>query len=139
MAKRKCLAVGEFVSKPDQNTRKRILVFDDDRMTLAMAKDLLIKDFEVDTTTSILEFNRYLYSRTPPDVILIDVVMPLLDGPSVIGVIRKDKALADIPVVLISAKPDLELAALAESYGVDGYLSKPLTREKLLRELAHHL
>jgi CheY-like chemotaxis protein len=127
------------VNRPDQNTRKRILVFDDDRMTLEMASDLLMTDYEVDTTSSLLEFNRFLFNPTPPDAILIDVVMPVLDGPSVISVIKKDKALADIPVIIISSKPAPELEELAESYGIDGYLTKPLTRESLFEELARHL
>ena len=65
-----------------------------------------------------------------PDVILLDLRMPLLDGEAFLRGIRGLPASRDVPVVLISAKE--ELPAIATRYGAAGYLSKPFEAPQLL-------
>jgi CheY-like chemotaxis protein len=112
---------------------KRILVIDDDRVSLAVTGDML-RDagFEVETADSALAANEYIYGPTQPDVILMDVMMPFLDGGTKVELLRKREASRSIPVILISAKPAGELEAIADKSGADGFLTKPLDRSDLV-------
>jgi len=65
-----------------------------------------------------------------PDLILLDLRMPLLDGEAFLRGIRGLPACRDVPVVLISAKE--ELPAIATRYGAAGYLCKPFEAPQLL-------
>jgi CheY-like chemotaxis protein len=67
-----------------------------------------------------------------PDVILLDLMMPVMSGPELRAALKRDAALAGIPVVVVSAVSDL---TLAQARG-DGSLRKPLDLDELLATLA---
>lgn len=68
-----------------------------------------------------------------PDLILMDIMMPGMDGSTVSGAMKETDDLKDIPVVLVSAKPEEELRRRASDCGAAASLPKPLRREELLR------
>jgi DNA-binding response OmpR family regulator len=112
---------------------KRVLVIDDDRVSLEMTRDMLMEaGFEVETADSALGANAHIYGPTPPDVILMDVMMPFLDGDKKIELLRKREASKSIPVILISAKPEDELEKIARNSGADGFLTKPMDKSDLV-------
>lgn len=112
---------------------KRILIIDDDLVSLAMTGDMLREaDYEVETADSALAANEHIYGPTQPDVILMDVMMPFLDGDKKVELLRKREASKNIPVILISAKPEGELEMIARNSGADGFLTKPLDRSDLV-------
>ena len=120
--------------------KKHVLVIDDDKLILAIAKDFLEEaGFEASTTSSVMKANKHIHSDRPPDAILVDVVMPFLNGPDFVGVMKENGATKDIPVILISSKPEEELEVLSRSAGADGYLPKPLDRERLSMEISRLL
>ena len=65
-----------------------------------------------------------------PDLVLLDYMMPLLDGPGVLRRMRADPRLHDVPVVMMSAMP--ESAVQARCHGYAGFLRKPFAFETLL-------
>jgi len=67
-----------------------------------------------------------------PDAILLDIVLPGLDGWSVLGEIRKDPTLAAVPVLIMTI---LDQADRARSSSATGFFSKPIDREALLEAL----
>jgi CheY-like chemotaxis protein len=74
-----------------------------------------------------------VFARAPrPDLILLDLLLPKVNGLEVLAAVRQDAKLSEIPVVVLTASPDDELRSQAELLGVDGYISKPVAWEKFL-------
>jgi CheY-like chemotaxis protein len=119
---------------------KRVLIVDDDKVSLIVARDMLEEaGYEVQTSTSALEANEYIYSPRRPDLILLDVVMPLLSGDRKIQFLKERESSKNIPVILISMKSREELEDIAHRSGADGFLTKPLDRDSLLSAITQHL
>lgn len=120
--------------------KKRILVIDDDRVSLAIARDMLTEEgFLVESADSALAANPYIYGPDPPDLILLDVVMPLLSGDRKIRFLKEREASRNIPVVLMSGKPKSELMKIARDSHADGFVTKPLDKDSLVSAIARHL
>jgi signal transduction histidine kinase/DNA-binding response OmpR family regulator len=74
-----------------------------------------------------------------PDVILMDMKLPVLDGFQATRILKTDPELAAIPIVAISAAAMKEDESLIKSAGCDGFLAKPIRKSKLIEELARFL
>jgi DNA-binding response OmpR family regulator len=113
--------------------KKRVVVIDDDELILAVASEYLISaGFEVDTTVCSLNSNSLIYKNPPPALILVDVMMPLMNGDKKLKLLKGSRSTRDIPILLMSAKSEAELKGLAEDCGADGYLTKPFSSASLL-------
>jgi DNA-binding response OmpR family regulator len=111
---------------------KRILVVDDDENILNLEKTILEqKGFDVTGAAGGAEALRLLGEHTF-DLVLLDVMMPEVDGFTVCRKIKEDNRLKDIPVIFLTAKGGGE--ALAEGFesGAVMYINKPFTANKLL-------
>jgi DNA-binding response OmpR family regulator len=111
---------------------KRILVVDDDENILSLERTILEqKGFDVTTTAGGKEALRVL-AEQPFDLVLLDVMMPEVDGFTVCRKIKEDAKLKDLPVIFLTAKGGGE--ALAEGFesGAIMYINKPFTANKLL-------
>jgi DNA-binding response OmpR family regulator len=112
---------------------KRIVIIDDCRLTLTMARDILEEaGYEVLTAETGIEANQHIYANPSPDLILLDVVMPMLQGDSKVKLLKNRESSARIPVLLISSKSIQELESLVTSSGADGFMQKPLRPQTLL-------
>jgi CheY-like chemotaxis protein len=67
--------------------------------------------------------------KTPPDIVTLDVMMPNVDGWTVLGAMKSDPALAHIPVIMLTIVDDRNLGW---SLGASEYMTKPIDRERLL-------
>jgi CheY-like chemotaxis protein len=115
---------------------KRIVVIDDSKLVLAVAADALQgAGFEVITTESGIEANQFIYASRRPDLILIDVMMPLLNGDRKVRLLKERETSRHIPVVLMSTKPMEELKQLAQASGADGFIQKPFDEASLVRQV----
>ena len=116
---------------------KRILVIDDedDIREVAQVSLELVGSYEVITASNGRDgVDRARSER--PDAILLDVMMPDMDGPTTLAELRVDPATHDIPVVFLTAKTQtMERARLAE-LGAAGVLTKPFDPLKLAGEVA---
>lgn len=113
---------------------KRIVIIDDCRLTLTMARDILEQEgYEVLTAESGIEANQHIYASPPPDLIMIDVVMPMLQGDRKVKLLKDRETSARIPVLLMSSKSLEELEQLVRESGADGYMQKPLRPQNLLQ------
>jgi CheY-like chemotaxis protein len=70
-----------------------------------------------------------------PDVVITDLLMPGIDGFTLIEELKRTPSLRDIPVVIMSAKSDQNTIDRASSLGVQKFLAKPCTPEKLLQSI----
>jgi DNA-binding response OmpR family regulator len=105
-----------------------------------MAGDALTAaGFEVLTADFGMDANKYIYSDPPPDIILIDVMMPMLSGDQKVKLLKQRESSRNIPILLISSKSDSELAELVKTSGADGYLRKPFDAVTLVREVRRAL
>ena len=111
---------------------KRILVVDDDENILNLERTILEqRGFEVTGAVGGAEALEVL-GKKPFDLVLLDVMMPEVDGFTVCRKIKEDPRLKDLPVIFLTAKGGGE--ALAEGFesGAVMYINKPFTANKLL-------
>ncbi|PTD96652.1 twitching motility response regulator PilG [Pseudothauera lacus] len=73
-----------------------------------------------------------------PDVIFVDIMMPRLDGYQTCALIKKNTRLAATPVIMLSSKDGLFDRARGRMVGSDEYLTKPFTKDSLLKAVATH-
>ena len=111
---------------------ERILVADDDRLTARFLHSLLSeKGYDVavaDDGEQALE----LVGTHHPDLILSDMVMPFVDGMSLLRVLRGDVRLSRIPIILLSLKDREEDIVAGLEGGADDYVVKPFNARELL-------
>lgn len=115
----------------------RILVVDDEPTVRALVRDVL----EEEGHEVVLAEDGYAALRmvesTAPDCVVLDVMMPGLDGHAVLKRIRASEGGLDLPVVMLTAAADDAHAWRAWSEGVDYFLPKPFEPLELLRFLDH--
>ena len=80
-----------------------------------------------------------LINNNKPDLILMDIKMPVMDGYEASNVIKTDKNSEDIPIIAITASALKEEKEQIKMAGFDGYLSKPISKVDLVEELMHFL
>ena len=74
-----------------------------------------------------------VFARAPrPDLILLDLLLPIMNGVEVLAAVREGDDLYEIPVVILTASSDEEYREQCETLGVEGYIKKPVDLEKFL-------
>lgn len=116
---------------------QKILIIDDSPLVLAMASDALkAAGFDVFTATNGIEANSYIFStNNRPDLIILDIMMPLLDGNKKAKILKEKDFSKDIPILFISSKTEAELSKLVDESGVDGYICKPFTPQVIVNSV----
>jgi DNA-binding response OmpR family regulator len=116
-------------------TKKRILLVDDERELVDLLKMRLeANDYEVITAydgQAALDLAR----REKPDLIILDIMLPRMDGYRVCGLLKKDPGFAGIPVLMFTAKAQAEDVKLGEEAGASGYITKPFEPDALLGKI----
>jgi two-component system, OmpR family, response regulator MtrA len=113
---------------------KKILVADDDLDIVETVKMRLeASGYEVSTTKGAETIGDARQVR--PDLILLDVVMPDMDGFAVIREIKRDPDLATTPVIVFSGKSKEAMMELFGPEGIAGYISKPYDPKVLASEI----
>ena len=111
---------------------KRILVVDDDEMVLMALEELLKPEgYDVDTVSSGTEALQKL-DHDGYDLLMLDVIMPEMDGYELCKRIREKEKYKETPVVFLTAKSRDEDRARGLEAGGNLYLSKPISPDKLL-------
>ncbi len=119
--------------------QRQVLIVDDDATNRRVLRDLLkplgFACAEAENGQEALEKAR----DTQPDVILLDLVMPVMDGFEAVRHIRRDSALADVVVIAVSASAFDVDQARSLSAGCQAFLSKPVDTRSLFQILKNHL
>jgi two-component system, chemotaxis family, chemotaxis protein CheY len=113
---------------PDKSV---LLVEDDPDACVFVSAVLEAEGFEVSCARNGREALEHLSSSKLPDVILLDLMMPVMDGWAFRAEQKRHPELAHIPVVVLSAVPNVR--AQAHSLEADAYLQKPIDMDDLLR------
>lgn len=107
-------------------TKQRILIVDDSEMNRAILADMLGEGYEIIEAGNGLEAVEYLKRlATNIDLILLDIMMPQMDGFEVLAVMNKYHMISDIPVIMISAERAASYVERAYEMGVTDYISRP--------------
>jgi CheY-like chemotaxis protein len=121
-------------------SQKKVVVIDDCVLHLQMVRDILEPaGYEVLTADSSIAANAYIYTTPPPDLLLVDVEMPMLNGAEKVRLLKQREKSREIPTLLISAKAPEEMAALARESGAEGFLCKPFEKESLISAISEYL
>jgi two-component system, cell cycle response regulator DivK len=117
---------------------KKILIVEDVEFNRDLLVQLLEEEYEILTAVDG-RAGVELAERDHPDLILMDLSLPLVDGWEATRRIKANKALRHIPIIALSAHAMTGDAQRALECGCDDYLSKPLDEELLFQKLAQFL
>lgn len=117
-------------------TKAVLLVVDDASENLDIAKNLLAPQYVVKAAVNG-PMALKIVSKQPPDLVLLDIQMPGMNGYEVCRQLKADPATAAIPVIFLTGESDV--AAQVDSAGGDGYAAKPIDPEVLLPMIEKNL
>ena len=117
---------------------KTIFLVDDDLTNLTIGENTLAGLYNVITLNSGVRLLNMLEKKAP-DLILLDIEMPEMDGYEVISHIKNNKKFAHIPVIFLTAKTDTESELKGLSLGAVDYITKPFSPPLLLKRMELHL
>ena len=118
--------------------QKTIFVVDDNDTNLSTANDVLNKQYRVLTLPSAAKLFALLEKITP-DLILLDIEMPEMDGFEVLRRLKNNRAHTDIPVVFLTGMTDASIEARGFQLGVIDFITKPFSGPVLLNRIRTHL
>jgi signal transduction histidine kinase len=109
----------------------RVLIVDDERRNSELLKVMLVPEGYAILTASSGEDALALLADQPPDLILLDVMMPGMDGYQVATRIKQNPATNNIPVIMLTALDDRNARMLGLNAGAEDFLTKPVDRAEL--------
>lgn len=116
----------------DEATRlPQIMVVDDDQDTVAILARYLQREGFVPIEANSGPECLKMVHENEVDVILLDLMMPEMDGFQVVKALRNSPETADIPIIMITARDDLDARAEGMRLGVSDFLAKPVFRRQL--------
>ena len=118
-----------------RNSLRHILLADDDATTITMISTIL-KHFDFDCEIAHDGVQALdMASKKKPDLVLLDVSMPKMNGFEALAALRRDTATRNTPVVLVSAHRDEVDVVKAFSLGANDYITKPFTPGELMARI----
>lgn len=123
-----------FEKYVQESNKKHILVVDDDVKVLRLISGYLSDDYKVAVVNSGAAAIAYL-GKKKPDLILLDYLMPICDGKQTLQMIRDLKDMKDIPIIFLTGVSDKEIVTQCLKLNPQGYILKPVAKEKLLDKL----
>ncbi|UCD14892.1 MAG: response regulator [Candidatus Omnitrophota bacterium] len=115
--------------------KKKILLVDDEPELVDLVKMRLeTNDYEVITAYDGQEALRKARGQNP-DLIILDLMLPKMDGYMICGLLKKDARYSKIPIVMFTARAQVEDKVLGENLGADAYLVKPFDPTVLLSKI----
>lgn len=116
-----------------------ILVVDDTPDNLALMSALLKDDYRVKVANSGKKALEVVQGSTPPDLILLDIMMPEMDGYEVCSQLKHEAKTAEIPIIFLTAKTESRDETKGLGLGAVDYLTKPVNPEILKARVSTHL
>ncbi len=118
--------------------RGSVLLVDDNKSSLTLGRDMLKPHYKVYSAPSA-ERMFYILERIAPDVILLDIAMPDMDGYEAIQILKADWRYADIPVIFLTAKYDEESEVKGFDLGATDYIFKPFSAPVLIKRIENQI
>ena len=114
-----------------------VLAVDDDLINLKLLKSMLLKTGKVKEVVEAKNGSDaigVLKSRDDIDLILLDIIMPIMNGIEVLKVVRADDSLRQLPIIVLTTDETKKAEAL--DYGANGFLTKPIRQDELIKQIS---
>jgi two-component system, OmpR family, response regulator RpaA len=123
-----------------ESGQRRILIVDDDQAVVDLISEVLAHDNRFEFKVVNNGFGAgMLANEYHPDLIILDVMLPDINGQVVCELIRKDAAMADIKIICISGMVEEDKISDLKTAGADDFLHKPLDIDELMRRICRLL
>jgi len=122
-----------------QDRKVRILVIDDEQIYIHFIVGLLAETYKIIVALNGRDGLKIAQSEPPPDLILLDVMLPDMEGFEVCRQLKEDPRTKDIPVVFLSALEEVENKIKGFRVGGVDYITKPLQGEEVLARVKTHI
>ena len=118
--------------------RKKILLVDDAETILMIERMILNKDYDLVTARNGQEAVAVAMSERP-DLILLDVVMPMMDGFSACQQIRDNEEMRAIPIIMVTTRGEERSVETGFQSGCNDYVAKPINSMELISKVRNYL
>ena len=116
--------------------KKRVLVVDDDPAIVEMLVELLERDGRFEVQTAVTGFDAGLRTKEfQPDVIVLDYMLPDINGSGVIRSVRADPSVQDVRIIIVSGVVNREDVESLLKCGADDFMQKPFSIEQLVKKI----
>ena len=125
----------DFLGIKKKADKTKILVVDDEPNIVQTLQDRLeMNEYQVVTAGNGREGLEKV-EQERPDVILLDVIMPIMDGHEMLEMLRKQPGGRDVSVIMLTARSQTQDIARANACGIDDYIVKPFDLSELLEKI----
>ena len=124
--------------RTEQKRRQRLLIADDSEINRSILADMLGEEYDILEAENGVEAVSALQKyRTEIDLVLLDIVMPEMDGFEVLSVMNRNHSIEDIPVIIISAETAPDHIERAYNLGVTDFITRPFNALVVHRRVAN--
>lgn len=120
-------------------SKAKVLIVDDEPFNVEVLEQALDDtDYQVITAANGQEGWEKIQSEQP-DLILLDLMMPIMDGFAVLAKVKEDSMLRDIPIIIVSAEQDSKSVVKGIKQGAEDYLTKPINTAQFVQKVMEYL
>src|SRR5271157_6002331 len=114
--------------------KRKVVVADDEPFILSALQDTLSEDYKVYSAINGKEAIK-MVEKVVPDLIILDVMMPEMDGLEACKVLKKSAATASVPIIILTAKGQITDIEKGFKSGADAYIVKPFSPARLIEKV----
>ena len=118
---------------------KKILIVDDEADIIEILQFVLEANGYECVTAMDGEEGLKLAREISPDLIILDVMMPKINGYKISRLLKYDNKYKDIPIIMVTARSQLEDKAIGEETGVNEYITKPFELDAIVKKVEEYL
>jgi len=115
--------------------RKRILIVDDEKDLTFLMGDLLKEEGYVVLSTNSAPQGLEMALKNEPDLIVLDVMMPVINGYNFCRLLKTQAQYKKIPIIMVTSRVDENDQKIGSEVGADAYIPKPFQSEILLKKI----
>ena len=120
-------------------SKAKVLIADDEPFNVEVLEQALDEtDYQIITAANGQEAWEKIQSEQP-DLILLDLMMPIMDGFAVLAKVKEDSMLRDIPIIIVSAEQDSKSVVKGIKQGAEDYLTKPINTAQFVQKVKEYL
>lgn len=128
-----------FIGVDDLSLKETILIVDDTPDNLTLMNALLKEHYKVKVANNGEKALNIMLAPNPPDLVLLDIMMPGIDGYEVCRQLKVDLRTRNIPVIFLTAKAEVEDERKGLELGAVDYITKPISPPILMQRVKNHL
>ncbi len=128
-----------MVKQRDRTERMSIVIIDDNELNLDLTGNIFESEGYTVYTAVTGQEGIELVRRHHPDVVLMDLAMPGMDGIEATQALKQNPETAGIPIIACSALVTMEMREQAYKAGCEGYIAKPVEPRYLIKQVTKHL